>query len=384
MSSNRIQHNVIATRHYEGMYDSRMHDIKYVATAIIVLLAVSAIALTASCTKGDTISGDAIAGYTVRDNASWAAGTKAAPASSFQHTSFGLFAAAYTGDWDGTASPEYIYNLPVTQSGSTWSTAATYYWPGSRHMRFFAYAPYTNVTDLFEEQAGAPVLTYTLPADLDDQQDLVVASTADLASIPASGYVSLTFQHALSLIGLTARSASGTYNVTDISISVTSHPYRSLSLMGCTWLTPAPAAVKATYNLPDVTISNSQSYITTSNWIAAIPKDDNSAIIDISITYNNNTYDATIENMPLQKGTTYLISSTLHPSSVEFTIDANTSAGSFHHIGSFIIDANTSAGSFHHVATFVIDQTSSGSFHQENPFTPGNNTPGSFIRIPDE
>jgi len=390
MSSNRIQHPVIATRRYEDRYDSRRDSVKYVVTAIIVLLAVSAIALTASCTQDEPlVDRQTIEGYAVRDNASWIPGSKAVLGTTFPHESFGLFAAKYSGGWNGTACPDYMFNLPVSEQDGVWSTATTYYWLNGMNMRFFAYAPYQSeaATEGISSfpvatEAGAPVVTYTLPARIADQKDFVVASTEDLEDLPGDGVIPLTFTHALSFIEISAKTTSSvSYDVSDIKIGVTSHPSRDLSLLDCTWQAPksGQAAVEALYELPDITVGDVPVRFTGSEWIAAIPKDDNSATLTISVSYNSSTYSASIQNMPLSKGTTYTIAAELSVSSVKMTI-SECNAGTFYLLGSFTI-SGTTPGSFNHVATYTIDQTTSGNFYGYDPFAPTSSTPGNFTRI---
>ena len=385
MSTNRITHPTIATR----TTDSSSHGVKYVLTAIIVLLAIAAIALTASCAKQgpDRLPSDAIQGYTVHSTTAW---TKATPTNTFPHTSFGLFASAYSGAWDGTATPNYIYNLPVTETTDTWTTASTYFWPGALHMRFFAYAPYQSSTAAEGITAltgstttGAPILTYTLPTTLSAQRDLMVASTADLSTLPGTGLIPLTFSHALSMISLTARTTNpgSTYDITGVTLGVTTHPSRNLSLDDCTWLPPTPeqAATLQEYALPDITVTNSYQTLTTPDWIAAIPKSDNSASVTLTLTFDGRVYGTTIENFPLQKGTTYHIAGDINPTSVFITITATT-AGQFHTLGSFTI-RGSDAGSFYHNEVFTLDSSYSGNLFNPDDIDITTTTPGSFTRI---
>lgn len=116
------------------------------------------------------------------------------------HDSFGLFAYAYSGAWDETLTPDYMYNVEVTKE-SSWTTS--YHWPGRRSVRFFAYAPYDapGVSLSAPSVAGRPKITYTVPADAKNQTDLSVAFTGELAQ-PAEDNTAtaLTFRHALSAV----------------------------------------------------------------------------------------------------------------------------------------------------------------------------------------
>ena len=128
--------------------------------------------------------------------------TRAAPVSATNiYTSFGVLAYTYTGAWDGTQSPNYMYDVPVSKSGNTWTPPSTYYWPGEAYkVRFFAYAPKSNnAYRLSGQTAGHPTLTCTVPDDVADQADLLVAASGEIngnSNIP----VNLTFHHALTAV----------------------------------------------------------------------------------------------------------------------------------------------------------------------------------------
>lgn len=128
--------------------------------------------------------------------------TRAAPvASAAGITSFGVLAYTYTGTWDGTQSPNYMYDIPVNKSGNVWAPSSTYYWPGEAYkVRFFAYAPKSNnAYRLSGQTAGHPTLTCTVPDDVADQADLLVAASGEIngnSNIP----VNLTFHHALTAV----------------------------------------------------------------------------------------------------------------------------------------------------------------------------------------
>mgnify|MGYP001126910875 FL=1 len=128
--------------------------------------------------------------------------TRAAPVSAANiYTSFGVLAYTYTGAWDGTQSPNYMYDVPVSKSGDTWTPPSTYYWPGEAYkVRFFAYAPKgNNAYRLSGQTAGHPTLTCTVPDAVAAQADLLVAASGEIngnSNIP----VNLTFHHALTAV----------------------------------------------------------------------------------------------------------------------------------------------------------------------------------------
>jgi len=116
------------------------------------------------------------------------------------YESFGVLASAYTGSWSETSClMDYMYNVEITKS-SGWTT--NYFWPGGgRKVRFFAYAPYGGQGIVLSDktQAGAPTITYTVPDEVADQQDLLVASP-DETEGNTSAVVELPFKHALTAV----------------------------------------------------------------------------------------------------------------------------------------------------------------------------------------
>lgn len=87
---------------------------------------------------------------------------------------FGVLAYAYQGEWDGTQSPNYIDNEQATKTGETYGFNPVHVWPGNAYqMAFFAYAPYDETGQIFDETTGAPTLAYTVPTDITKQNDLL-------------------------------------------------------------------------------------------------------------------------------------------------------------------------------------------------------------------
>ncbi len=147
------------------------------------------------------------------------------------YDSFGVSAYSYTGSWSESKTPNYFYNATASKSGSNYNLSSTYYWPGASYkMKFFAYAPKDNGNYVLSAntQAGSPTISVTIPGNVDEQKDLLVAKTDELDG-NINTAVPLTFSHALTAIrfvcgddmqGGTVKSVSlknvyskGTYNV---------------------------------------------------------------------------------------------------------------------------------------------------------------------------
>ena len=117
--------------------------------------------------------------------------------------SFGVSAYSYTGSWSESSPPDYFYNATASKSGSgDYALASTYYWPGASYkMKFFAYAPKDNGQYVLSGSThpGSPTIGVTIPSDVNDQEDLLVAQTAELAGNTNTA-VALTFNHALTAV----------------------------------------------------------------------------------------------------------------------------------------------------------------------------------------
>lgn len=129
--------------------------------------------------------------------------TRSAPVTSLStYGAFGVTAYVYTGSWSESLTPDFMYNVKVSQSNSAWAPGENYFWPGAgKSIRFFAYAPYngTGITLSSRTQTGSPTLTYTVPAAVKDQKDLLAAQTDALPGNTDSS-ASLVFGHILTAV----------------------------------------------------------------------------------------------------------------------------------------------------------------------------------------
>ena len=129
--------------------------------------------------------------------------TKAAPVTTAtMHADATVFSAVYpsTDTWNNTVAPSYFFDVQVKKTEG-WATS--YYWPGTnKRVAFFAYAPhhYAGVTlTTGIGTPGAPAFSYTVPAAVAAQTDLLTASSVDVAGVlhaPAP----LAFKHALTAV----------------------------------------------------------------------------------------------------------------------------------------------------------------------------------------
>ena len=150
-----------------------------------------------------TLYTDSIASPSSDDRPDTAALTRATPIKNDNmYNSFGVSAYSYTGSWSESRTPDYFYNATASKSGSDYVLSSAYYWPGASYkMRFFAYAPKDNGHYVLSGSAyaGSPVISVTVPVDVNEQEDLLVAKTDELDG-NTNAAVPLTFRHALTAI----------------------------------------------------------------------------------------------------------------------------------------------------------------------------------------
>lgn len=130
--------------------------------------------------------------------------TKGAPVSEVSSIgTFGVFAYSYSGTWDAASSvPDFMYNVAVIKDGQHWSPDGEYTWPAGKGLNFYCYYPFGDVSFTVKSGAdskGYPVLSYTVPDDVKEQKDILVACT-ELPAAPSGNTVPISFDHALTAV----------------------------------------------------------------------------------------------------------------------------------------------------------------------------------------
>ncbi|WP_287648796.1 fimbrillin family protein [Bacteroides sp.] len=130
--------------------------------------------------------------------------TRATPVSDMStYGSFSVFAAFYQGAWSpASQNLNFMYNVPVSLSGSVWSPQPDYYWPGSGYnVRFYAYAPIDAEFKASPQNSVANdfYIQYEVPTDVSKQKDLLIAKSAEYAGNHGS-IVPLEFKHVLTAV----------------------------------------------------------------------------------------------------------------------------------------------------------------------------------------
>ena len=119
------------------------------------------------------------------------------------YDTFGVLGYLYAGSWSGVSCmPDFMYDVAVRHTSDVWTPDGTYFWPGdSRKLRFFAYAPYrgSGIVLSGKSVAGAPTFTYTVPANVADQKDILTASSDEFEGNRESA-APLAFSHALTAV----------------------------------------------------------------------------------------------------------------------------------------------------------------------------------------
>lgn len=117
------------------------------------------------------------------------------------YDSFGMSAFVFSGEWNETLTPDYMYNVKVVPtSGDIWKPTPDYSWPeGNPNIRFFGYAPY-NAAGLSlspQSKQGSPTFQYTVPANPSEQADLLVAVSEPISCTPPHEPAEIVFNHVL-------------------------------------------------------------------------------------------------------------------------------------------------------------------------------------------
>ena len=126
----------------------------------------------------------------------------------------GVFGYSHTGNFDADLAarvPNYFLNQAVVDipGNGTWSySGITRYWPSDgTFLSFFAYAPYIDIENSFAlypaatTDTGAPTITYTVPAGVLDQMDLMWSNRLDMTFAASnSGRVEFAMNHALTRV----------------------------------------------------------------------------------------------------------------------------------------------------------------------------------------
>lgn len=150
------------------------------------------------------------------------------------YTEFSLSGICFTGDYptDESTNPwttNYAHNLSYkTADGTPSKPENSLLWPSNGKVRFFAFAPTlddfktkTGTDDgsltLSEAgQEGSPTLTYTVPADVKKQVDLMTVQTTVTAA--TSPLVELKFGHALTAVQIICGKNMLAGKITEVSI----------------------------------------------------------------------------------------------------------------------------------------------------------------------
>ncbi|MDE6339602.1 MAG: fimbrillin family protein, partial [Muribaculaceae bacterium] len=107
-----------------------------------------------------------------------------------------------SGTWDGSANPDFIYDMKLSQIGDSWEQDGAYKWPGAAFgLRFFGVSPYGVGTLSAIDHKGFPTLDYTVPQKVSDQISLLTFFTDEIAG-NYKNTVQLNLKHATASIYL--------------------------------------------------------------------------------------------------------------------------------------------------------------------------------------
>lgn len=119
----------------------------------------------------------------------------------------------------GNLQQQFFMNETATNNGNNvWSTENIYYWPGTDHtLQFYAYAPVDAGFTAPTTSADAILANYTVPTDVTQQKDIVVATTTELAG-SNNRAVPLNFKHICTAVRFVVGSEIQLGTITSITL----------------------------------------------------------------------------------------------------------------------------------------------------------------------
>lgn len=242
------------------------------------------------------------------------------------YKSFGVTAYTHTGDWvASTSNSPYVNNLEATSTNGTYMLNS-HYWPGStKKVSFFAYAPY-NCSGARINTSGTPTISYTVPSEAADQNDLLIASTKNIVGNGQSS-VSLQFSHALCGVKFAVGTMNGVNKIDKIEISGVNNSGTIAIDDGTSW---TDVSGSATYTLTlnkKVSGNNIDITTTTDNNILFLMPQTVPSGAKLTVRVDGVDYSMSIENDKYPKGgmVTYKLSTTKINGTYEFNITPTTS-----------------------------------------------------------
>lgn len=242
------------------------------------------------------------------------------------YTSFGVTAYTHTGNWvASTSNSPYVDNLEATSTNGTYMLNS-HYWPGStKKVSFFAYAPYNCSGATISNTSGTPTISYTVPSEAKNQNDLLIASTKNIGGNGQSS-VSLQFSHALCGVKFAVGTMNGVTKIDKIEISGVNDS-GTIAIDGTSW---TGVSGSATYTLTlnkEVSGNNIDITTTTDNNILFLMPQTVPSGAKLTVTVDGVDYTMPIDGDKYPKGgmVTYKLSTTEINGTYEFNITPTTS-----------------------------------------------------------
>ena len=139
----------------------------------------------------------------------------------------------------GSAAANRMNNTAWTQSEGTWTSNATVAWEPTDgyndNFSFFGYTPRGTADNgiTVSSTTGTPKLTYTVPAIIGNQPDLMVASAKDVK--PTSSAVNMAYKHALTCVAFKGIGAGETISAIKVKGVKTTGTLSLDASSGITW-----------------------------------------------------------------------------------------------------------------------------------------------------
>lgn len=224
--------------------------------------------------------------------------TKGEMVSSLYDT-FTLFGYLFSGDWSSSYKPNFAHDVLVTRNG-TWTPERELKWSGSQNVKFYAYSPGEptglNLLSTYND-GGAPLIEYTVPASLPSQIDLLDAESAVYKGdgSDATTGISMQFRHILT--GIKFKMAAFGIPCVVKSVTVEGVYNKGRHQLGTsTWTNLSGTGSYAVPMNVNVGEEGVVSLTSGENEMMLLPQTcPAGATLTVSVEYQGNTYDLSIE-----------------------------------------------------------------------------------------
>jgi hypothetical protein len=232
---------------------------------------------------------------------------------------FGIIADILDGSNYTTEINQEVVSYNTTNK--IWETVADHYWPGvNKTVNFYAYSPASITNGTLNHTAGsAPTLTYTVPDDATNQEDIMISTSTDISGTTYSS-TSISFKHILAAIKFSV-GTSGMPSGTITKITLNNIQYTGTYLFDGIW-TPNTTDLHSFSQIVSAS-SNAGTVITSDETTFMMMPQTLNSSASITVTYSNGGTLTKVISGTWTAGNTYTynVSKTIPVANFDYTGD---------------------------------------------------------------